>query len=202
MINKYRKKPVVIEAVQWTGDNLEEVMNFLQQRSAFKHNNSGVEIRTLEGSLYASSGDYVIKGIQGEFYPCKPSIFEATYEKVEEENSAAKPLPELDYNTLNPGIGNLVKLLRDNGFDTRDSGDGVTQNFQCDIGIPYVHMVTTRDALTFEADRLMQVLTEAGVTLEPTNEEGTTATIEAGYNPLGRWATLTVFNVLDKDLRI
>lgn len=93
MSNKYRKKPVVIEAVLWSGKNTDEVKEFTQgkarYREWFQHNESGVdkdklEIATLEGVITASIGDYIIKGVQGEFYPCKPDIFEATYEVVNE----------------------------------------------------------------------------------------------------------------------
>ena len=92
---KYRKKPVVIEAVQWTGKNHREMYDFLEGKpdgyiEAFGKNfyidhdkvYGGLIIKTLEGEHIASIGDYIIKGVQGEFYPCKPDIFEQTYEKV------------------------------------------------------------------------------------------------------------------------
>ena len=81
---KYRKKPVVIEAVQWKGDNLEEMKKFITE--PFSHNLyfDALEIPTLEGEMKAIVGDYIIKGVQGEFYPCKPNIFESTYEEVTE----------------------------------------------------------------------------------------------------------------------
>ena len=81
---KYRKKPVVIEAVQWTGKNWEEIEQFC---TALRHQSlcdKSLVIDTLEGTIVASVGDYVIKGVAGEFYPCKPDIFEKTYEAVEE----------------------------------------------------------------------------------------------------------------------
>lgn len=84
---KYRKKPVVIEAVQWTGDNRTEIFDFCS-KSFFSlgNGNSEIELKisTLEGIMTASVGDYIIKGIQGEFYPCKPDIFLQTYDKVTE----------------------------------------------------------------------------------------------------------------------
>lgn len=77
----FRKKPVVIEAVQWTGKNFEEVRAFYP--SAITHVNLGtVSVRTLEGTMNAAKGDWIIKGVKGEFYPCKPDIFEATYEQL------------------------------------------------------------------------------------------------------------------------
>ena len=78
---KYCKKPVVIEAIQWDGYNLEELQNFVG--SALTYDEKLI-IHTLEGDHEAKVGDYIIKGIQGEFYPCKPDIFAETYEAVEE----------------------------------------------------------------------------------------------------------------------
>lgn len=96
---KYRKKPVVIEALQWTGKNHREMFDFLTQ-DTFKdeymtvsgdhfyidHNKveGGLVIKTLEGEHLATIGDYIIKGVKGEFYPCKEDIFHQTYEKYEE----------------------------------------------------------------------------------------------------------------------
>jgi hypothetical protein len=83
---KFRKKPVVIEALQWTGDNIDEVSSFLP--SITYHGTDGKKdgnllISTLEGKIRASRNDWIIKGVNGEFYPCKPDIFEKTYEKAE-----------------------------------------------------------------------------------------------------------------------
>lgn len=77
---KFRKKPVVIEAVQWTGNNVKECMDFMGWRNASHDDNDGLRIHTLEGTMNAAEGDWVIKGVQGEFYSCKPDIFAATYE--------------------------------------------------------------------------------------------------------------------------
>lgn len=81
MNKKYRKKPVTIEAIQWLGTNLLEIDDFVGGSIA----NKGITlvIHTLEGDMEASIGDYIIKGVKGEFYPCKPDIFLATYEEVE-----------------------------------------------------------------------------------------------------------------------
>lgn len=78
----YRKKPVVIEAVLWDGKN--DTASFIQEWSGNKVEcgNGLLDIHTLEGTMRATEGDYIIKGVQGEFYPCKPDIFEATYEEV------------------------------------------------------------------------------------------------------------------------
>lgn len=97
---KFRKKPVVIEAVQWTGDNQREIVKFCREmvlqntpenpkiafrgRSKINPSENQVLIRTLEGVMEANAGDWIIKGVKGEFYPCKPDIFEASYEPIDE----------------------------------------------------------------------------------------------------------------------
>jgi len=91
---KFRKKPVVIEAVKWTGYNLREIINFTGRHPSAEKwtwseyeqvvRNKGLKIFTLEGSHLASVGDWIIKGIYGEFYPCKSDIFKKTYEPVED----------------------------------------------------------------------------------------------------------------------
>ena len=79
---KYRKKPAVIEAIRFIGSNYEEIREFIGQNTFCS--DSSIVIPTLEGDMVAQKGDYIIKGVQGEFYPCKPEIFKETYEKVEE----------------------------------------------------------------------------------------------------------------------
>lgn len=105
---KFRKKPVVIEAKQWTGDNADDIVNWVQggwnRPTPFAHDDGeGIWIKqkvvdpdatplmcvyflvipTMEGDHDAAPGDWIIKGIKGEFYPCKPDIFAATYEAVD-----------------------------------------------------------------------------------------------------------------------
>lgn len=87
----YRKKPVEIEAVKFDGDNLADVAKWCGGRPVAKSKPSDptdiarwIDIPTLEGVMKAQVGDYIIRGVQGEFYPCKPDIFETTYEPVEE----------------------------------------------------------------------------------------------------------------------
>ena len=90
----YRKRPVLVQAIQWTGDNLKQIIAFTglhesankwswEEYEAVVHTD-GLKIFTLEGTMSASPGDWIIKGVAGEFYPCKPDIFEATYELAEE----------------------------------------------------------------------------------------------------------------------
>lgn len=85
MVMKVRKKPVEVEAVQWTGENLEELIDFCGKYLFFINSSLRdlVYIKTPEGSHRVSLNDYIIKGIKGEFYPCKPDIFEATYERID-----------------------------------------------------------------------------------------------------------------------
>lgn len=96
---KYRKKPVVVEAVRWTGSNLEEIRNFVgsdlieDYMELFSVNGMlkkmlvDIAIDTLEGNNEVDYGDYIIKGVKGEFYPCKPDIFLKTYEEVIEDGN-------------------------------------------------------------------------------------------------------------------
>jgi len=83
----FRKKPVTISAIQWTGENGNEVQAFLHngQEDAADGwvKGSYVEIGTLEGLMVASIGDWIIRGVKGEHYPCKPDIFAQTYEPAD-----------------------------------------------------------------------------------------------------------------------
>lgn len=95
---KYRKKPVVIEAVRLGWDTWNEVCEFVDKEvfdggvylddktkevlMGRTSNTMGLFIKTLEGKMLATQGDYIIKGVKGEFYPCKPDVFEMTYEEV------------------------------------------------------------------------------------------------------------------------
>lgn len=90
---KFRKKPVEIEAIQLiaSGENIQECYDFVGAKGNFPECGKGLDpsdgqfkITTLEGVMVVSLNDWIIKGIQGEFYPCKPDIFEATYEKVKD----------------------------------------------------------------------------------------------------------------------
>ena len=91
----YRKKPVVIEAIQWNGNNLTEIKEFVDDSllvydiidTAWQVGKGKphvlMKIKTLEGDMDVSEKDFIIKGINGEYYPCKPDIFEKTYESVD-----------------------------------------------------------------------------------------------------------------------
>lgn len=89
MNTQYRKKPVVIGAVQWNGLNVGEMsahMNVPSSDIKIKDGEESFEIATLEGVMTASKGDFIIRGVQGEFYPCKPDIFYKTYDHANNEN--------------------------------------------------------------------------------------------------------------------
>lgn len=90
----FKKKQIIIEAIEWTGENYDEIRSFTSNKSNLEKNIGGDEagnglpqlyerlvIPTLEGNMIARKGDFIIKGIRGEFYPCKPDIFWQTYEK-------------------------------------------------------------------------------------------------------------------------
>lgn len=80
-MNKYRKLPVEVEALQWTGNNAKEMSDFVQ--IAIPMSAEYFHISTTDGILRANIGDWIIKGVEGEFYPCKDSVFQKSYELVE-----------------------------------------------------------------------------------------------------------------------
>ena len=83
MLRRFRKKPVVIEAIQWLGDNFEELEGFGSQRDIVSNQDGTLTIATLEGNHTAQKKDWIIRGVKGEVYPCKPDIFNQTYEEVQ-----------------------------------------------------------------------------------------------------------------------
>lgn len=133
MKNKYVKKPVVVEAVKWTGLNEKEIMEFCLGKAFFgqvsdaQQTEIRMSIETLEGVMTAKIGDFIIKGIKGEFYPCKPDIFEQSYDLVPEKENAgySETHPELPpatktlHNTTSNGARKNVK-------DIQFWGDGDT----------------------------------------------------------------------------
>ena len=88
---KFVKKPIVIEAIQWNGTGecataiADWILSTGHRVATFMDGETSFHIETLEGTMKASLGDWVLRGVQGEHYPCKPDIFEATYEAVNEE---------------------------------------------------------------------------------------------------------------------
>lgn len=99
-MGKYKKKPIVVEAIRWTGSNLEEIRNFVGsdliedyikyydiERTLIKPMLVGIEINALEETMMVDYGDYIIKDVNNELYPCKPDIFLKTYEEVIEDGN-------------------------------------------------------------------------------------------------------------------
>ena len=121
---KYRKKSVVIEAIRLTTGNFDVVCDFMGRTPVQKHNPDfgidengntnehylGVYIETLEGKMLANNGDYIIKGVNGEFYPCKSDIFEKTYDKVD------------DLSVM--GFGDAIEVLKQGGTVRRSGWNG------------------------------------------------------------------------------
>lgn len=131
---KYRKKPVVIEAIQWNGENTMEILKWAGNK-AYLHDS--IYIKTLEGDHKATIGDYIIKGIKGEFYPCKPDIFEATYEKVEE------------------GLKNHVKIKREkNKYSIVINGQEINKiiDYKLNIAHNYTNLTITIDVDKLDVD--------------------------------------------------
>jgi hypothetical protein len=81
---KYVKKPIPITAIQSTGDNAVELAEFTNGKCQFRVGRPSIKIQTLEGDMGANVGDYIIRGVDGEFYPCRQDIFLKTYEKISE----------------------------------------------------------------------------------------------------------------------
>ncbi|MEA4922184.1 MAG: hypothetical protein VB031_02315 [Eubacteriaceae bacterium] len=111
---KYRKKPVVIEAWKFTRESYYKELAKYHTKDVIydlwigDNDTAYCYVHTLEGQMLATEGDYIIKGVQGEIYPCKPDIFEATYEAVDEDDEpkSSKTLEEV-YFERNPGAKRL-----------------------------------------------------------------------------------------------
>jgi hypothetical protein len=95
MIKEYRKKPVKITALKFDGENFNECVDFIGGAAIYEKKSGSssdelvgrevkerLSIKTLEGAMHLSNGDYIIKGVKGEFYPCKPNIFRETYNEA------------------------------------------------------------------------------------------------------------------------
>ena len=80
----YVKKPIPVEAIQWTGDNFDEIHNFIIDEPIVITTFNEIIISTLEGEMKAPIGSWIIRGPKGEYYPCRRDIFEETYERIDE----------------------------------------------------------------------------------------------------------------------
>ena len=79
---QYIKKPIPIEAIQWTGNNFDEIHDFVTNKPIFITGSNEIIISTLEGDMRAPEGSWIIRGPMGEYYPCRREVFEETYEPV------------------------------------------------------------------------------------------------------------------------
>lgn len=80
-MQKYRKKPTVVEAIQFTGKNMQDILAAVgNSQIRVPEDRQSIEIKTLEGTMTASKGDFIVRGIKGELYPVKPDIFEKLHE--------------------------------------------------------------------------------------------------------------------------
>lgn len=118
---KYRKKPVVVEAVKWLGHNLKACEEFCDslQTTGNHHCTGDLLIPTLEGEMTLRVGDFIIKGVQGEFYPCKPDIFAETYELVDDD------APDISQDTRTEPLSDRQSTNSDNPVQsTPQEGSG------------------------------------------------------------------------------
>jgi hypothetical protein len=87
-MKKYRKRPIIVEVEQFIQGNMDRCFNFVtcnKYADLDKVGNPIFAIETLEGIMVAQLGDYIIKGVRGEFYPCNPDVFKETYDLIEED---------------------------------------------------------------------------------------------------------------------
>ena len=113
---KFVKKKVVIEAVHWNGIEVSETPKWILEalnNEVLVYFGDKIQVRTLEGVMTASPGDYIIRGVDGELYPCKPDIFEKTYEKVEEGKESE-----------NLNFGEVIEILKQGGLVRRKGWNG------------------------------------------------------------------------------
>ncbi len=116
MIKDYMKRQVVVQAMAWNGSNVEELDQFMESEGYhFDDGDFDLYIETLEGDHKANIGDYIIKGVKGEFYPCKPDIFEMSYEEVEKcecvKDEPKKELARSFANLQNIGTVQIPSLI-------------------------------------------------------------------------------------------
>lgn len=114
MIKRYKKKPVVIEAIQYTRKNTGECVKFCG-KDFICFNDNEILIKTLEGQYKALLGDYIIKGVKGEVYPCKPDIFEMTYDDADVFEAVGEPEWQTrfrsEYSELKERYNKLCEML-------------------------------------------------------------------------------------------
>ena len=130
-MQKFVKKPVVVEAIQYNGINITEVESFVGVKLPtvlLSDVDTQLIIPTLEGDMKVSKGDYIIKGIKGEFYPCKPDVFKSTYNVVEDNNgilSEGEKRVRTTFNVLSLETVDIAKQLMAEAINllSRDQND-------------------------------------------------------------------------------
>ena len=114
-MQKFVKKPVVVEAIQYNGINITEVESFVGAKLPsvwLSVEDTQLVIPTLEGDMKVSKGDYIIKGIKGEFYPCKPDIFKSIYNLVEDNNGILSEGEKRVRTTFNISASKTVDIAK------------------------------------------------------------------------------------------
>lgn len=107
---------------------------------------------------------------------------------------------EAFYDSLNPGIRNFVRFLRRNGFDTIDSGDGNTHEFDCDRDFPFVSIQCRPETMVMEAQRLYDLLADEGIRVESVGPTGYEPCIQASFDPALDIGIIDIMNISDKNL--
>lgn len=148
----YRKKPVVIEAIQFTYTNIDEIEDFVGGDLG-KNAQGDTVIATLEGAMICSLDDFIIKGVKGEFYPCKPDIFEKTYEKVITDIVEGQAEQE--------GVSTPITVLQEKMHGVLDRVESLAAGIQLP-GIDSIHVSCLRDILPEIAKEITVALKESG----------------------------------------
>jgi hypothetical protein len=137
---KYVKKPIEIEAIQFTGENHQEIIDFTGGKATLsKKPYNNFKIHTLEGKITAIPSDYIIKGVNGEFYPCKEVIFKKTYKEVVEETFVDRLIKEK--NELEERVTKLGAFLDSTNFQKLDKRQREL------LQVQHTHMLVYLDVL-------------------------------------------------------
>lgn len=145
---KFVKKPIEIEAIQFTGENHEEIINFTEGKVELKTKSSSdtsLYVHTLEGEMQAIPSDYIIKGVHGEFYPCKKAIFQKTYSEVVEETFKDRLLKERA--ELEDKVSKLGSFLETENFKKIDEKQQELLEIQHGLMKSYLDILEQRISL-------------------------------------------------------
>jgi len=144
---KYVKKPVEIEAIQFTGENHQEIIDFTGGKATLSKKTpyNNLKIHTLEGKMTAIPSDYIIKGVNGEFYPCKEAIFKKTYKEVVEETFVDRLIKEK--NELEERVTKLGAFLDSTNFQKLDKRQRELLQEQHTYMLVYLHVLVERISL-------------------------------------------------------